>query len=148
MGERLLLYLTRGDELDALVKESLVDDKNYTWDVIQVSFANRKKETLPVEEVLFRSDIVDVNLLKKYVDCKDSQVPMDLIVVTVVVEEDERSTSVAGKVPSCPLQTGKMVRDVKINDAPTEKQKQVNELLQSFAMTLIDKSGLTDLNFP
>lgn len=45
----------------------------------------------------------------------------------------------ASTVLSCPLQTDETVGDVKINDALTERQKEVPELLKSFSSTLTDK---------
>lgn len=54
--------LDMGCELDALVNSSLVNDKDYTGNLVQVSFANGSKETLPVAEVQIKSDFIIRNV--------------------------------------------------------------------------------------
>lgn len=69
-----------------------------------------------------KEKIFHVNLLKKYVHRDDQTAQTDLVVATVVTEEEGGgNVSVTGTVPSCPLRTDETVNDVKVNDDLTEE---------------------------
>lgn len=93
-----------------------------------------------------REKIFHVNLLKKYISREDQTTQADFVVATIVTEDEGETDCVTGTLPNCPLQTDETVKDVRVNEALTERQKkEVNELLNEFSSTLTDKPGLTDL---
>lgn len=61
----------------------------------------------------------------------------------IVIEENEKTASIASTVLNCQLH---MNRDVKLNDALTNGQLRGTWIVGNFASTLTDVPGLMDLS--